>query len=198
MLNIANLPPIVRNGLNGFAIVGSAGLCLLLLPTRFPGMEILGIGPSWLVMWTIAWSMRRSLWHAATAGIVLGLIQDAMTLPSMATLGTLPTHVLSLTTVGVLTFWLCKRRYLTDQIIPVTIATFLLTIASELVTGCQYLLHTATSISIDASFDSMAHLWANQSPVTLITAVLSSLWMPILYYPLQIWWRKIFAATKLI
>ncbi len=198
MLNVANLPPIARNGLNGLAIVGSVGLCLLLLPTRFPGMEILGIGPSWLVMWTIAWSLQRSLWHAATAGIVLGLIQDAMTLPSITTFGTLPSHVLSLTTVGVLTFWLCKRRYLTDRMIPVTIATFLLAIVSELVTGCQYLLHTAMTISIEASFDGIAHLWANQSPVTLITAVLSSLWMPILYYPLHIWWQKLFAATKLI
>jgi rod shape-determining protein MreD len=197
-MKIANLHPLVRNGLNGLAIGGSAGICLLLLPTRFPGMEILGVGPSWLVMWTIAWSLRRSIWHAATAGVVLGLIQDAMTLPSIATLGTLPSHVLSLTTVGVLTFVLCKRRYLTDEIIPVTIGTFALTIVSELVTGSQYLVQTATSQSLDASFDSFSHLWTNQSPVMLITAVLSSLWMPILYFPLHLWWQKVFAATKLV
>jgi rod shape-determining protein MreD len=197
-MKIANLHPLVRNGLNGLVIVGSAGICLLLLPTRFPGMEILGVGPSWLVMWTIAWSLRRSIWHAATAGVVLGLIQDAMTLPSIATLGTLPSHVLSLTTVGVLTFVLCKRRYLTDEIIPVTIGTFALTIVSELVTGSQYLVQTATSQSLDASFDSFSHLWTNQSPVMLITAVLSSLWMPILYFPLHLWWQKVFAATKLV
>jgi rod shape-determining protein MreD len=197
-MKIANLHPLVRNGLNGLAIVGSAGICLLLLPTRFPGMEILGVGPSWLVMWTIAWSLRRSIWQAATAGVVLGLIQDAMTLPSIATLGTLPSHVLSLTTVGVLTFVLCKRRYLTDEIIPVTIGTFALTIVSELVTGSQYLVQTATSQSLAASFDSFSHLWTNQSPVMLITAVLSSLWMPILYFPLHLWWQKVFAATKLV
>ena len=197
-MSIANLHPFVRNGLNGLAIVGSAGICLLLLPTRFPGMEILGVGPSWLVMWTIAWSLRRSIWHAATAGVVLGLIQDGMTLPSIAMLGTLPSHVLSLATVGVLTFMLCKRRYLTDEIIPVTIATFALTIVSELVTGSQYLVQTATTQSLDASFDGFSHLWTNQSPVMLITAVLSSLWMPIIYYPLHLWWQKVFAATKLV
>ncbi len=197
-MNIANLHPLVRTGLNVIAIVGSAGLCLLLLPTRFPGMEILGVGPSWLVMWTIAWSLRRSIWHAATAGIVLGLIQDGMTSMPIANLGTMPTHVLSLTIIGVLTFWLCKRRYLTDEILPVTIATFLLTIVSEFITGCQYLLQTATSRSLDVSFDSLNHLWTNQSPVILITAILSGLWMPILYYPLNLWWQKVFAATKLI
>jgi rod shape-determining protein MreD len=173
-------------------------LCLLLLPTRFPGMEILGVGPSWLVMWTIAWSLRRSIWQAATAGVVLGLIQDAMTLPSIATLGSMPSHVLSLTIVAVITFVLYKRRYLTDEILPVAIATFGLTLVGEVVTGSQYLVLTATSQSLDASFDSFSHLWSNQSPVMLITAMLSSLWMPILYYPLHLWWQKIFAATKLV
>ncbi len=198
MMNIANLHPLLRNGLNVLAIVGSAGLCLLLLPTRFPGMEILGIGPSWLVMWTVAWSLSRSIWHAATAGIVLGLIQDGMTVTAIANLGTIPTHVLSLTTVGVLTFWLCKRRYLTGEIIPVAVATFLLTIVSEFITGCQYLLQIAIDRSLDVSFSSLSHLWTNQSPVILITAILSSLWMPIIYYPLHLWWQKVFAATKLI
>jgi rod shape-determining protein MreD len=198
MMNIANLHPLVRTGLNALAIVSSASLCLLLLPTRFPGMEILGVGPNWLVMWTIAWSLRRSIWHAATAGIVLGLIQDGMTMPAIAQLGTIPTHVLSLTTVGVLTFGLCKRRYLSDEIFPVAIATFLLTIVSEFITGCQYLIQTATVQSIEVSFDSLSYLWIHQSPVILISAILSSLWMPILYYPLHLWWQKMFAATKLI
>jgi rod shape-determining protein MreD len=161
-------------------------------------MEILGVGPNWLVMWTIAWTLHRSIWHATTAGIVLGLIQDGMTSLPISHLGTMPTHVLSLTIVGVLTFWLCKRRYLTDEILPVTIATFLLTIVSEFITGCQYLVQTAASRSLDVSFDSLSYLWIHQSPVILISAILSSLWMPILYYPLHLWWQKIFAATKLI
>ncbi len=197
-MNIANLHPLVRNGLHISVVIASVGLCLLLLPSRLPGMEILGIGPSWLVMWTIAWSVRRSLWHAATAGIVLGLIQDGMTFPASATLGTVPTHVLSLTTVSVLAFWLHKRRYLDDTIFSVSIAAFMLTLVSEFVTGLQYLLETAIQQSPVASLDSLNHVWTNQSPVILIAAVLSGLWMPILYYPLNFWWQKIFAASKLI
>jgi rod shape-determining protein MreD len=197
-MNIANLHPLVRSGLHISIVIASAGLCLLLLPTRLPGMEILGIGPSWLVMWTIAWSVRRSIWHAATAGIVLGLIQDGMTFPATATLGTIPTHVLSLTTVSVLAFWLHKRRYLDDTIFSVSIAAFMLTLVSEFVTGIQYLLETAIQQSPEASLDSFNYLWTNQSPVMLITAVLSGLWMPILYYPLNFWWQKIFATNKLV
>jgi rod shape-determining protein MreD len=197
-MNIANLHPLVRTGLHISIVIATVGLCLFLLPTRIPGMEILGTGPSWLVMWIIAWSIRRSMWHAATAGIVLGLIQDAMTFPAGATLGTIPTHVLSLTIVGVLAFWLHKRRYLDDTIFSVSIAAFMLTIVSEFVTGLQYMLETAIGQSTEASLDSFNYLWTNQSPVILITAVLSGLWMPILYYPLNFWWQKVFAANKLI
>jgi rod shape-determining protein MreD len=192
-MNIANMPPLVRNGLYLLTVVGSAGLCLLLLPTRFPGMEILGVGPSWLVMWTIAWSLHRSLWHAATAGIVLGLIQDGMT-SATATIGTVPTHVLSLTTVAVLAFLLQQRRYLDDTVFSASIAAFLLTIASEVITGLQYLLKMA--IESPASLDSLNALSTNQWPPMLITAVLSGLWMPVLYYPLQLWWEKML-PTKL-
>jgi rod shape-determining protein MreD len=197
-MNIANLPPLLRNVLNLLILIGSVGLCLLLLPTRLPGMEIIGVGPSWLVMWTIAWSLRRSIWHATTAGIVLGLIQDAMTFPTTTTLGTMPTHVLSLTTVGVLTFWLHKRRYLSDTILSVTIATFFLTIVSELISGLQYLFQITIEQSPAASIDSFSYLWTNQSPVILIAAILSGLWMPILYCPLYLWWQKMFGASKLI
>jgi rod shape-determining protein MreD len=189
-MNIDNLHPVTRTGLNLLAIVGSVGLCLLLLPTRFPGMEILGVGPSWLVMWTIIWSLHRSIWHATTAGIMLGLIQDGMTLPASTALGTMPTHVLSLTIVGVLTFWLHKHRYLDKNIFAVTIATFFLTIVAELVMGGQYLLQTALDRSPEVSFDSFGYLWANQSPTVLVAAILSGLWMPILYYPLHLWWQN--------
>jgi rod shape-determining protein MreD len=197
-MNIANLHPLTRAGLNVLAIVSSVSLCLLLLPTRFPGMEILGVGPSWLVMWTIAWSLHRSMWHAVTAGIVLGLIQDSMTFPASVNLGSVPSHVLSLTTVGVLTFLLHKRRYLEDRIVPVTIATFFLTLCAEIVMGLQYLVQAAIERSLDFSFDSFSYLWNNQSPVMLVAAILSSLWMPIIYYPLHLWWKNMFDATKLI
>jgi len=160
-------------------------------------MEILGVGPSWLVMWTIAWSLRRSIWLAATAGVVLGLIQDAMTFPATTTLGTIPTHVLSLTTVAVLTFGLHKRRYLDDSILSVSLTTFFLTLVSESITGLQYLVQVAIEQSVEVGVDSLSHLWPHQSLVVLLSAILSGLWMPILYYPLDLWWQKTIAATKL-
>jgi rod shape-determining protein MreD len=197
-MNIANLHPFARNVLNAVVIVISAGLCLLLSATRFPGMEILGVGPSWLVMWMVVWSLRRSMWHAATAGIVLGLIQDRMTFPDEIPLGTLPSHVLSLTVVGVLTVWLEKSRYIEDSPIPVSVAAFFLAIVCELVLGFQYLLDTASNRPLDIGFDSFNYLWIDRSVVILIAAVLSALWMPVIYFPLHLWWKRVFAAMKLV
>jgi rod shape-determining protein MreD len=197
-MNIAKLHPLTLTGLNALTIVGSASLCLLLLPTRFPGMEILGVGPSWLVMWTIAWSLHRSIWHAATAGIVLGLIQDGMTLPTSGLLGALPTHVLSLTIVGVLAGWLHKHRYIDDTIGTVVVITFLLAIVAELIMGGQYLFQTSIAQSSAVNFDSFSYLLTDRSPVMLIAGILSGLWMPIIYCPLHLWWQKMFDVTKLI
>ncbi len=170
----------------------------MLSPTRFPGMEILGVGPNWLAMWTIAWSLHRSLWHAAGAGIVLGLIQDAMTFPATAQLGTMPTHVISLTIVGVFTYWLQKHRYVDETILPVAAMTAILTLIAELALGAQYAWQNAIGQSAAVNIDSLNYLAANQAPVILVSAVLSGLWMPILYYPLHLWWQKISAAAKLV
>jgi rod shape-determining protein MreD len=197
-MNIANLSPVARTVSNVSVVVGSAGLCLLLLPTRFPGMEILGVGPSWLVMWTIAWSLDRSIWHAATAGVVLGMIQDAMTVSATTEIGLVPTHVLSLTVVGVLAFWLHKYRYFEDTVVSVSLATFLLALVNELVMGLQYFLQMATQQSVEASLDRFSQVWASQSPVIAIAAILSGLWMPVLYYPLSLWWQQTLANTKSI
>ncbi len=197
-MNIANLHPLARNLLNSIAIVVSGGLCVILSPTRLPGMEILGIGPSWLVMWTIVWSLRRSMWHAVTAGIVLGLIQDRMTLPDGDPLGTLPSHVLSLTAVGVFTVWLEKRRYISDAPISASIAAFILTIVNEAIIGLQYLRYNTGSAFQGIDFHRLSYLWIDRSSVTLIAAILSALWMPLLYFPLHMWWKRVFAATKLV
>jgi hypothetical protein len=96
--------------------------------------------------------------------------------------------------VGVMAFWLRKYRYLDDTILSVSIGTFMLTLVSELVTGLQYLLQVATSQSVAASMDSLSYLWIDRAPIIALAAILSGLWMPILYYPLSLWWQKFSAS----
>ncbi|MGB6168561.1 MAG: rod shape-determining protein MreD, partial [Geitlerinemataceae cyanobacterium] len=67
-----------RSMVNWGIIVISVLLCLLALPTRFPGMELAGISPNWLLIWVVAWSVKRSVFQGALAGLILGLLQDGM------------------------------------------------------------------------------------------------------------------------
>ena len=70
---------------NWVVTIGSVFFCLLILPTRLPGMDILGVGPNWLLIWVVVWSISRTPLDGAIAGITLGLLQDSLTAP-------FPTH----------------------------------------------------------------------------------------------------------
>jgi hypothetical protein len=103
MKRLSRLSSRSRQFLNFSVTFVSVLLCILILPTRFPGMELLGISPNWLLIWLVAWSIKRkrTVWGAASMGMVLGFLQDAMTAPH-------PTHAVSLVVVGVLTVVLLK------------------------------------------------------------------------------------------
>ncbi|MBD2439203.1 rod shape-determining protein MreD [Nostoc sp. FACHB-110] len=154
--------------------VGSVLLCLLLLPTRLPGTELLGIGPNWLLIWVVAWSVKRSMWEGAIAGIVLGLLQDAMTSPD-------PTHAITLGLVGLITGLLQKQRFIQEDFISIALIVFLMAILAETIFGLQL------SLTGDRQVE---YIWAYYKRVALASAILSSLWAPVVYYPLNRWWQK--------
>lgn len=154
--------------------VGSVLLCLLILPTRFPGMELAGIGPNWLLIWVVAWSVKRNVWQGAVAGLVLGLIQDGMTAPS-------PTHVFSLVAVGVLTARLRKERYIQEDFISVALIAFGMAVISETIMAIQYSFHGDRSL---------VEIWKYHQLIALSSAILSSLWAPVIYFPLNRWWQR--------
>ncbi len=156
-------------GLTGLSVL----VCLLLLPTRFPGMELAGIGPNWLLIWVVAWSLKRSVWSGMTAGLVLGLLQDAMTEDH-------PTHALSLMAIGFLTSRLQKQRFLQEDFISVALVTFGMAVVAETILALQFsFLGTRTLIDI----------WKHHQLIALSSAILSSLWAPVLYFPLNQGWR---------
>ena len=175
MNNISQFSPWARQILNWIVTVGSVMLCLLVLPARLPGMELLEIAPNWLLIWVVAWSLKRTVLQGALAGIVLGLIQDGMTLPQ-------PTHVISLALVGVLTARIQKQRYIQEDFISVALIVFGMAVVGETVTAIQY------SFMGDRN---LAEIWTDHQRIALSSAILSSLWAPVLYYPLNRWWEHI-------
>ncbi|MCY7393185.1 MAG: rod shape-determining protein MreD [Leptolyngbyaceae cyanobacterium CAN_BIN12] len=149
-------------------------LCSIILPTRLPGMEIAGIGPNWLLIWVVVWSVKRSMFQGALAGLALGLIQDGMTAYT-------PTHVISLMLVGILTARLRKERYLREDFISVALIAFAMAVIAETVMAIQY------SIQGDRS---LVEIWTYHQLIALGSAVLSSLWAPVIYFPLNRWWQQ--------
>jgi rod shape-determining protein MreD len=181
MIKIDKLSKINLTLLNGLVIGFSVLICALLVPTRWPGMELISIAPNWLMMWVVAWSVKRSVWDGLVAGIALGAIQDGLSGSH------LPSHVFSLVAVGVLTALLQKQRYIQEEVVSIAIITFFMTGIAEAVTAIQYILQIHTSFADIAT----SPIWLRYQQVALASAILSSLWMPVLYYPLNSWWEKV-------
>ncbi|MGL5058602.1 MAG: rod shape-determining protein MreD [Microcoleus sp.] len=158
----------------------SAMLCVLVLPTRMPGTELLGIGPNWLLIWVVAWSIRRkrTVLGSALIGLTLGFLQDAMT-------AHFPSHAVSLVAVGILTVLLQKMWSVPADIIerdpiPVALIVFVMALVAETIMGIQFL---------SAGDRTLLEIWSSHQRVALCSAILSSLWTPVIYFPLNRVWE---------
>ncbi|WP_026735087.1 rod shape-determining protein MreD [Fischerella sp. PCC 9605] len=177
---ISRWHPHLRLIINWIVIFGSAILCLLMLPTRLPGMELLGIGPNWLLIWVVAWSVKRTPLQGALAGMVLGLLQDAIALPD-------PTHALSLGAVGFLTALLQKQRFIQEDFISIALIVFGMAVLAETIFASQLTLMGDRNIT---------DIWAYYQKVALASAIVSSLWAPVVYFPLNRWWQRLKLAEQ--
>ena len=177
---LATWNPRLRQLLDWSVIIGSVLICLLMLPRRIPGMELLGIGPNWLLIWVVAWSVKRPALQGALAGIILGLLQDAMTSPE-------PTHALSLGVVGLLTGLFQKQRFIQEDFISIALIVFAMSILGETIFALQMIWMGDRNVE---------NIWTYYQKVVLASAILSSLWAPVVYYPLNRWWQKIKLAEQ--
>lgn len=166
--------------MNWLVIVISVTISALLLLTRWPGMTLMDVGPHWLLIWVVAWSIQRTIWQGAIAGLVLGLIQDGLT-------SSFPTHIMSLMIVGILTASLQKQRHLQEDFISVALIVFLMSFIAEMIMGVQFMLLGNYQIG---------EIWASHQQIALSSAILSSLWAPVYYFPLSRWWQYVNRAEK--
>lgn len=182
-LDLTDSHPYTLRVLNWTVTIGSVLVCLLLLPTRLPGMELLSVAPNWLLIWVVAWSVKRTAWQGALAGLVLGLIQDGMTSPN-------PTHAVSLAIVGILTARIQKQRYIREDFISVALIVFGMAVLAETIIAIQFSWQTFVSDAAQVHRN-LGEIWVYHQQVALSSAILSSLWAPALYYPLNRWWERI-------
>ena len=161
--------------LNNLVIVVSVAVCCILSLLRLPGMELLGMSPNWLLIWLIAWSVKRSIWQSAIAGVALGWIYDGLTVSN-------PSHVFSLVTVGVITASFNKERYIGEDFISMALIVFVMAIIAETIFALQY---------VWLQIRPLADVWQDYVRITVTSAVITSLWTPVVYVPLNRWWEMI-------
>jgi rod shape-determining protein MreD len=178
---LADWYPWLRQAMDWIVTFGSVLLCLLMLPTRLPGMELLDIGPNWLLIWVVAWSVKRSVFSGALAGVILGLLQDGMTAPH-------PTHAISLGIVGILTSLIQKQRFIQEDFISIALIVFGMAVVSNTIFALQ-LSFMGGNCGYEC-FRNPEEIWTYYQRVALASAILSSLWAPVLYYPLNRWWQR--------
>ena len=181
--NFAKLEPRKLQTVNWAVTAGSVLICLLVLPMRLPGMELLSVSPNWLLIWVVTWSVKRSGFEGALAGLVLGLIQDGMTHPD-------PTHALSLAIVGFLTARLQKERYIKEDFISISLIVFGMAVLAATITALQFSIHQP-AIGSEMATRTLGEIWSNHQRIALSSAILSSLWAPAVYYPLNRWWEMV-------
>ncbi|CAN1211998.1 rod shape-determining protein MreD [Tumidithrix helvetica PCC 7403] len=157
---------------------GSLALCILALPTRFPGMTLMDLSPNWLLIWLVAWSINRPVLLAVMTGTALGFLQDAMTIPSDVTIA--PTHALGMAIAGGLTALLQKQRYMQEDFISIAFIVF----------GMAVVVETAIAVQLTLMGADVNKVWLLHQRIALGSAILSSLWSPVLHLPLSRWWRS--------
>ena len=157
-----------------------------MLPLRLPGVELLGIAPNWLLIWVVCWSVKRSMVAGFLAGVTLGWLQDGMTNP-------VPTHTLSLVAIGILTARLHKPRYLQEDFISIALIVFGMTLLAETILTLQFAFPYPTlniALGLDEFLLALGNQWIYHQQTALSSAIVSSLWAPVVYYPLNRWWQK--------
>lgn len=171
--------PYSRHFINWSVTILSVIFCVVILPSRLPGMELLGIGPNWPLIWVVVWSIRRkrTLMEAIVGGLALGFLQDSMT-----ALG--PSHATSLVLVAILTILLQKMRSIPPEVIekdpiPIALIVFGMAIVAETVMALQFSW---------MGEGALVQIWTDHQRVALCSAILSSLWAPVIYFPLNRLW----------
>ncbi len=165
--------------LNVLVLIGSVALCAILQAQRLPGMVLLNTAPNWLLIWVVSWSVQRAPWQGAVAGIALGWIQDGLTMAN-------PSHALGLGIAGFLTSRIDKQRLIEEDFISATLIVFVMALVVETLTSIQFALQGEWL---------PATIWNHLQKVALSSAIISSLWTPVVYVPLNLWWDRVHKLT---
>jgi rod shape-determining protein MreD len=115
--------------------------------------------------------------------LVLGLILDGITASN-------PSHIFSFMLVGVLTVFIYKHimKKMQEDFVAVALIVFGMAIVVETIRALQF---------SQMGNHSLMDLWVYQQQVALSSAILSSLWAPVVYFPLNRWWELMKSSNSI-
>lgn len=158
-------------------------VCMWLSLVRIPGLELFGITPNWVLIWLVSWSIKRSLLEAVVGGLCCGLMLDGLTVSE-------PSYILPFVIVAILTVFIYKRiiKKIQEDFISVALIVFGMAILVEVIRSLQL---------INFKFLDFQQFWQHQQRAALLTAIMSSLWLGVIYLPLNRWWAFIKPSNQL-
>ena len=171
----------VKPWLNIFITVSSLLGCSVLLLIRTPGITILNSTPQWLLMWLVAWSIKRDVFNAVLVAIAVGFLHDSLMVTGI------PSHIPGFVAVAWLTASWRQQRYLQEDFISLALLVFLMTFIAETVMALQHLI---------LGLRPLGAIWLEHQRIALSSAILSSLWAPLICTPLVRWWDQVRAFEK--
>ena len=160
---------------NPLIIIGSVLLCSLLSLTRWPGMELAGFGPNWLVIWLGIWCIDRTLLQAIVAGVCLGWIQDGLT-------SGWPSHAVGMVLISIGLHYCFANRVWKSDLLVAPIVVFVSVLIND---GIFSLLLSGVHQW------SPLHIWRQHPHLFWISPLLSALWTPAFFWPLRQWWTRL-------
>jgi rod shape-determining protein MreD len=203
--------------LNALVIVGSVLLCLLAMMARLPGTQLAGVGTHWLLIWVVSWSIRRSPLEGGLAGICLGLLQDSISdspishVLSLTIVGALTARLQKrryiqedFISIALIVFGMAvlsetifalqmslaasPPAWLNAPDLTPSIGTFSLDNTST--EGDTPSVGLSQLVASPVGYVA-AEIWPYHQRIALSSAVVSSLWAPLVSYPLNRWWDSL-------
>lgn len=124
--------------------------------------------------------MKRDILQGLLGGIAVGLLQDSLTAPH-------PSHVIGLVVVGLIAGSIDKKRLVSEEFASVALIVFCMAALVEVIMALQ--------LSWMGNW-SFLDIWQRLPQTALSSAILSSLWTPVVYYPLNHWWDRLRAISQ--
>jgi len=135
---------------------------------RLPGIELLGIAPNWLLIWVVVWVSSAQLFKERS--------QDWLWAASRCMTSPHPTHALSLAFSGNFDCSIAEAALHPGRLV------FGMAVLAETVTALQFSFLRSPG-GAEARAVELAEIWTYHQQIALCSAILSSLWAPVVYYP---------------